>query len=114
MLDPFTRQNGATRLVPGSHRSGRVPKEVLANLYAPHPDEVVVEGQAGDLLFFNGHCWHTGGANHTDNPRRAILVHYIRSDLAPRLDYRVAISPEIQKRLNPMERQLLGLDQNGS
>jgi ectoine hydroxylase-related dioxygenase (phytanoyl-CoA dioxygenase family) len=114
MLDPFTRQNGATRLVPGSHRSGRVPKEVLSDLYAEHPDEMVIEGWPGDVLFFNGHCWHTGGANHTASPRRAILVHYVRSDLAPRLDYRVAISPEVRNRLNPVERRILGLDQNGS
>lgn len=109
MLDHFTRANGATHLVPGSHRSGKVPKQVLADVYARHPDEVVIEGNAGDVLVFNGHCWHSGGANETDHSRRAVLVHYIRSDHAPRLDYRAALSPGTQELLDPFAREILGL-----
>ena len=110
MLDDFTRQNGATRIVPGTHRSHRLPKEVMADVNAPHPDEVTVEGRAGDVLVFNGHCWHAGGQNATDVPRRAILVHYIRADHPQELDQKTAIASEIQARMNPFEREILGLD----
>jgi ectoine hydroxylase-related dioxygenase (phytanoyl-CoA dioxygenase family) len=110
MLDPFTDANGATHLVPGSHRTRQVPKEVLADLLAPHPNEIVIEGSAGDVFVFNGHCWHSAGANTTDSQRRAILVHYIRSDHPRRLDYRQAISPQVHSRLLPLDRQILGLD----
>ncbi len=110
MLDDFTRENGATHIVPGSHRTGKVPKQVLADVNAPHPDEVIVEGNAGDVFVFNGHCWHAGGENTTDKPRRAILVHYVRGDQSQRLNYKQAISPEVQVLLTGKEREILGMD----
>ena len=110
MLDPFTRENGATRLVPGTHRSTALPKEVLADVLAPHPDEIYVIGQPGDVFIFNGHCWHAGGANHTDRARRAILAHYARADQPQRLNHKASISAAVQAALSPLEREVLGLD----
>ena len=110
MLNDFTRQNGATRLIPGTHRSNKLPKEVLTDVYVPHPDEVVIEGKAGDVFVFNGHCWHAGGANMTDTSRCAILTHYNRADYPQRLNQKEHISPEIQARLDSLEREILGLD----
>ena len=109
MLDNFTRENGATRLVPGTHRQPQLPKEALADTLAPHPAEVVIEGNAGDVLLFNGHCWHAGNTNHTHAHRRAILAHYIRADQPQRLNQKEALSPQVQAGLNPAERVLLGL-----
>jgi Phytanoyl-CoA dioxygenase (PhyH) len=109
MIDDFTRANGATRLVPGSHRTGKVPKEVMPDPFAAHPDEIVVEGKAGDAFIFNGHVWHAGRENATDERRRAILVHYVRSDYPTRLNYPEVISPEVRAQLGPIEREVLGL-----
>ena len=113
MLDDFTRRNGATRLIPGTHRIAQLPKEVLADVVAPHPDEIIVAGRAGDVLVFNGHCWHAGGANLTERPRRAILAHYLRADQPQRLKQKNALAPEAQARMSPVERQILGLDDPG-
>ena len=110
MLDAFTRENGATRLVPGTHRSPALPKEVLADVLAPHPDEIYVTGQPGDVFIFNGHCWHAGGANHTQHARRAILAHYARADQPQRLNQKESIAPAVQAVLSPLEREILGLD----
>jgi ectoine hydroxylase-related dioxygenase (phytanoyl-CoA dioxygenase family) len=110
MLDPFTRENGATRLVPGTHRASALPKEVLSDVLAPHPNEVYVTGQPGDVFVSNGHCWHAGGANRTDGARRAILAHYARADQPQRLDQKQSISPVVQAALGPLEREVLGLD----
>lgn len=109
MLDDFTEANGATRLVPGSHRSGLLPGESVHDVFAPHPEEVVVEGKAGDVLVFNGHCWHTGGANVTDRHRRAILAHYLRADIPLGPKRRQHLAPEYAARLTPAERKLLDL-----
>ncbi|MCI0555844.1 MAG: phytanoyl-CoA dioxygenase family protein, partial [Anaerolineae bacterium] len=49
MLDEFTIENGATAIVPGSHLLDKSPKHVLADLNASHPDEIIIEGQAGDV-----------------------------------------------------------------
>ncbi len=71
MLDDFTRDNGATRVVPRSHRLlGAVPKS-FAQPGARHPDEVVVTGAAGSVLVLNGHLWHSGRLNQNPRPRRA-------------------------------------------
>ena len=64
MLDDFTRENGATRLVPGSHRWGTRPQDVLDDPLAPHPDEILLTGKAGSVAVMNAHVWHGGTANH--------------------------------------------------
>jgi ectoine hydroxylase-related dioxygenase (phytanoyl-CoA dioxygenase family) len=110
MLDEFSVANGATAFVPGSHLLGKSPKEVLTDLNASHPHEMVIEGQPGDVLVFNGHCWHAGRPNETDGHRRAILVHYLRADV-PRPENRRQHLEEAQvEQLAPQERLLLGLD----
>lgn len=109
MLDDFSPENGATRVVPGSHLFNTSPFDVLADPSA-HPDEVVVSGRAGDVLLFNGHLWHTGGANQSASQRRAILAHYLKAPLPGREDRRQALSPTIIAYLTPVERTLLGLD----
>jgi len=110
MLDPFTVENGATAFVPGSHLLGKSPKQVLADLNASHPDEIIVEGQAGDVLVFNGHCWHAGRPNITGDHRRALLVHYLRADVPRPENRRQHLDPESAASLSTRERELLGLD----
>jgi ectoine hydroxylase-related dioxygenase (phytanoyl-CoA dioxygenase family) len=110
MLDDFTCANGATRLIPSSHRTHKLPKEVLTDIFAPQPDEVVVEGQAGDVFVFNGHCWHTGGANQTDATRRAILVHFIRAGYPRRMKPWADLDPVVIEGCTPIEREILGLN----
>ena len=65
MLDDFTPENGPTRFVPGSHKSGVLPQSVLADANAPHPEEMVGLGKAGDVILTNAHMWHGGTANRT-------------------------------------------------
>jgi ectoine hydroxylase-related dioxygenase (phytanoyl-CoA dioxygenase family) len=110
MLDEFTTANGATAFMPGSHLLGKSPKEVLADLNASHPAEIVIEGQPGDVLVFNGHCWHAGRPNGTEGHRRAILVHYLRADVPRPENRRQHMDGEQVTVLAPRERELLGLD----
>jgi ectoine hydroxylase-related dioxygenase (phytanoyl-CoA dioxygenase family) len=110
MLDEFTVANGATAFVPGSHLLGKSPREVLADLNASHPEEIVIEGQPGDVLVFNGHCWHAGRPNETENHRRAVLVHYLRADVPRPENRRQHLDADQAAGLSPRERQLLGLD----
>jgi len=110
MLDPFTVENGATAFIPGSHLLGKSPKQVLADLNASHPDEIIVEGQAGDVLVFNGHCWHAGRPNLTGDHRRALLVHYLRADVPRPENRRQHLDPESAASLSTRERELLGPD----
>ena len=110
MLDEFSVASGATAFVPGSHLFEKSPKQVLTDLNASHPDEIVIEGQPGDVLVFNGHCWHAGRPNLTDNHRRAVLVHYLRADVPRPENRRQHLDAEHAAALSPRERELLGLD----
>lgn len=110
MLDTFTVANGATAFVPGSHLLEKSPKEVLADLNAIHPDEIIIEGRPGDVLVFNGHCWHAGRPNETDQHRRAILVHYLRADVPRPENRRQHLASDQVDMLIARQRTLLGLD----
>jgi ectoine hydroxylase-related dioxygenase (phytanoyl-CoA dioxygenase family) len=110
MLDEFSVANGATAFVPGSHLFGKSPKEVLPDLNASHPDEIVIEAQPGDVLVFNGHCWHAGRPNGTGGHRRVVLVHYLRADVPRPENRRQHLEADQAAGLSWRERELLGLD----
>lgn len=74
MLDHFTLHNGATRVVPGTHRLAHPVPRAYAQPSAHHPDEIVVTGDAGSVLVLNGHLWHSGTLNRSDGPRRAVQM----------------------------------------
>ena len=113
MLDEFTVENGATAFVPGSHLLDKSPKHVLADLNASHPNEIIIEGQPGDVLVFNGHCWHAGRPNLTKDHRRGILVHYLRADIPRPENRRQHLDAVNAVMLSPHERELLGIDEQG-
>src|SRR4051794_38463383 len=52
MLDDFTEENGATRMVAGSHRWGKVPPP---DFHEKHPRQELVLGKAGDVVVMNAH-----------------------------------------------------------
>jgi ectoine hydroxylase-related dioxygenase (phytanoyl-CoA dioxygenase family) len=110
MLDDFTEQNGAIRMVPGSHRWGKLPQDALTNLQAPHPDEVLITGQAGTVVVMNAHMWHGGTANRTTKSRCAMHAFYARWDKPQQQYQKRLLRPEVQARLSPPLRRLLALD----
>lgn len=107
LLDDFTPENGATRLVPGTHRSGRVPEEDLADPQAAHPDEIQLLAPRGTVVIFNSHTWHGGTRNRTDVPRRAIHAYFCRRDQVQQIDQQRYIRPETLARLSPAAHYVL-------
>jgi ectoine hydroxylase-related dioxygenase (phytanoyl-CoA dioxygenase family) len=103
LLDEFTAKNGATRLVPGTHRRPGPPKSVAAP-HSHHPDELIIAAPAGSVLVFNGHLWHSGTRNASGGSRRALQCVYTARD-ALRPD---AEPPLVPERLPPAARYLLG------
>jgi len=110
LLDDFTAENGATRIVPGSHRWRRLPQQELADPQARHPNEVLVLGKAGDVVVMNTHAWHGGTANRTGNPRRALHAFYTRGDKPQQQYQKALLRQETQARLSPQLRRILALD----
>ena len=69
MLTDFSRENGATQLIPYTHHSRRVPRPNVD--YKQH--RLSAEGPAGSVVIFHGSIWHRGGANVTQNKQRVGL-----------------------------------------
>ncbi|MDR3701262.1 MAG: phytanoyl-CoA dioxygenase family protein [Candidatus Sulfopaludibacter sp.] len=110
LLDDFTPENGATRYVPGSHRSGKLPLTVLPDLKAPHPDERLALAAAGDVILMNAHLWHGGTANRSDAPRRSLHAFFVRGDLPQQQYQKRLLRPETQAGLSADLRRILALD----
>ena len=110
MLDDFTPNNGALRVVPGSHRRGRRPQDELEDPQRPHPEEVLVTGRAGDLVVMNSHLWHGGTANRTERRRLALHGFYCRWDKPQQQYQKPLLRPETLAALSPAARVLLALD----
>jgi ectoine hydroxylase-related dioxygenase (phytanoyl-CoA dioxygenase family) len=110
MLDDFTPENGAIRMVPGSHKWRRLPQDALADPAAPHPDEVILTGKAGTVVVMNAHMWHGATANRTSSQRRAMHAFYTRWDKPQQQYQKKLLSIEVQTRLSPALRKLLALD----
>jgi hypothetical protein len=105
MLDDFTEDNGALRIVPGSHQWRRLPQAGVRV-----EGEQLVTGKAGTIVVMNAHMWHGGTDNRTDKPRRAMHVYYTRGDKPQQQYQKALVRPEVQARLSPLGRKLLALD----
>ena len=110
MLDDFTLENGALRVIPGSHNWGKKPHDELADPYASHPQELLVTGRAGTVVVMNAHAWHGGTANRTDKERRALHSFFCRRDIPQQQYQKKLLRPETQSALTEQLRQILAID----
>lgn len=100
-LDDFTEENGATRVVPGSHRwVDRQP--------GPDTETHSVEMPAGSALVYLGSLWHGGGANRTERPRSGVVLHYGVAWLRSVENHVLAVPPDVAAGLSPRLQELLG------
>ena len=100
-IDDFTADNGATVVIPGSHRWGQRP---------PGPDDhaLPVVMPAGSCVFFVGTLWHGGGANNTPGERLAVTAQYCQPWLRPMEAFTLSISREIARTVSDDIRRMLG------
>lgn len=80
-LDPFTGENGATLVLPGSHRSEAFPPEAAVR----HSSRPVL-APAGAVILFDAMLYHRAGDNSSGRPRRAVNHVYGRAFLRQQLD----------------------------
>ncbi len=101
-LTDFSEDNGATRIVPGSHRADRSPD--VTRSY----DSVPARMQKGDVLVWHGSLWHGGGANRTGAPRFGIAMNYCAGFIRQQENQQLGIPREIAARFSPRLRELVG------
>ncbi|MFN3216163.1 MAG: phytanoyl-CoA dioxygenase family protein [Acidimicrobiales bacterium] len=104
-LTDFTEANGATRVVPGSHRWQNPD-------YGADPtgiDTVAAEMPRGSVLVWHGSTWHGGGANTTaDEIRVGVAMNYCAGWIRQQENQHLGIPPEIVATFTPQLRQLCG------
>lgn len=109
MLDDFTLDNGATRVVPGTHKM-KAPQFYLEDRLAPHPDEIIVTGSAGTVVVFNSHLWHGGTTNISGAKRRALHAYYVVREFEQQLVQRDYINRATYERISPAARYILDVE----
>lgn len=102
-VDPFTEDNGATVVVPGSHAWGD---------RLPTPEDQAraksVVMPAGSLLFFLGTTWHGGGQNRTDESRMCVTAQYCAPWCRQQENYALSISRDRVKQCSEHVQRMLG------
>jgi ectoine hydroxylase-related dioxygenase (phytanoyl-CoA dioxygenase family) len=101
-LTDFTEANGATRLVPSSHKLDHHPD------YGHPYDSIPAEMPAGSVLIWNGSLWHGGGANATDETRVGIAMNYCAGWVRQQENQQLGIPVEVARTFSPRLRELCG------
>lgn len=100
-LTPFTRENGATHVVPGSHAwdwsRDAEPHEVTQAVMS-----------AGSVLLYTGSVIHGGGENRSQAERIGINITYCLGWLRQEENQYLSCPPEIARTLAPALQELVG------
>lgn len=101
-IDAFTAENGATVVLPGSHRwdSDRRPTDEDARVPVVMPP--------GACVFFLGTLWHGGGANRSGNARLAVTAQYCEPWLRPQEAFTLSTTRETARAVSEDIRRMLG------
>jgi len=101
-ITDFTEANGATRLVPGSHRRDRAPA------LGESVDTIAAEMRRGSVLVYDGSLWHGGGANATAARRVGIAMNYCAGWVRQQENQQLGIPLHVARRFGPRLRKLCG------
>jgi ectoine hydroxylase-related dioxygenase (phytanoyl-CoA dioxygenase family) len=102
-LTDFTIENGATRVVPGSHRADRSPMP-----FGEKVEFQYAEMKAGSVLVFDGSIWHGGGANRTSERRLGLAMNYCAGWIRQQENQQLGISLEVARGFSERLRKLAG------
>jgi ectoine hydroxylase-related dioxygenase (phytanoyl-CoA dioxygenase family) len=105
-LDPFTADNGATRVIPGSHihERGMNPYDIFGETEPTIP----AVAPPNSAVMIDSRVWHGAGANTTDEPRRSIIIDFKRSCVRTQTNGPLSVRPEILEEFSDFEKSLYG------
>ena len=104
-IDEFTQENGATTIVPGSHKWTEPVRQDV--------ESVTVEMASGSLLAWDGACWHGGGENATpDQSRMGLNLNYNLAWLRQQENQYLGVPREVVPTLPERLQRLLGYQVN--
>lgn len=101
-LSNFTPSNGATRIVPGSHKYHHAPG------YGTEVETVAATMPAGSVMLFDSALWHMGGANTTEERRYALSCYYCAGWMRQQENLQLGIPRETAARFPRRLQELCG------
>jgi ectoine hydroxylase-related dioxygenase (phytanoyl-CoA dioxygenase family) len=102
-IDEFTRDNGATWVVPRTHQTQTAPSaEAVATSAIP------IECPSGSMIVFDSTLWHAAGSNTSGSDRLAINQQFTRSWIKQQIDYVRALGGGVVEARPARTQQLLG------
>jgi len=102
-MSEFRAENGATRVIPGSHKWADL------NAEGREEDAVAAEMEVGDACFISGKVVHGGGANVTEGEtRRGVAMVFQCSYLTPEEAYPFNVDKEIAKGMSERGQRMIG------
>jgi ectoine hydroxylase-related dioxygenase (phytanoyl-CoA dioxygenase family) len=101
-LTDFTEANGATRIIPGTHKA-----EASPDYGAPY-ESIPAEMERGSVLVWHGSLWHGGGANSTDERRVGIAMNYCAGWIRQQENQQLGIPRDVAAGFSPRLRRLCG------
>ena len=104
-LNDFTTENGATCVVPGSHR--------MNEMYSNENDVVQATMPKGSVLFYLGSTVHGGGANRSDRPRAGLINTYSLGWLRQEENQYLSVKREIAMTYPEHIQRLMGYQSHG-
>lgn len=119
-LDDTTEENGATEILPFSHRwdsheiEGRLDnahfaqREDLDGAVEQNSSAVKATMPAGSVMIMRSDVWHRGGANRTDQDRMIVTPQYCAGWARPLESMLLAVPPEKAASLPKRIQELLG------
>jgi ectoine hydroxylase-related dioxygenase (phytanoyl-CoA dioxygenase family) len=100
-MTDFSAENGATRVIPGSHlHADRIEYK--------ESDTEPAEMEQGSVVFYSGALYHGGGANHSSAPRMGINLTYARSWLRQEENQYLSVPHDVARGLPDDLLRLIG------
>jgi ectoine hydroxylase-related dioxygenase (phytanoyl-CoA dioxygenase family) len=101
-LTDFTEQNGATRVISGTHLAEASPN------FGQHYDSEPASMKKGSVLVWHGSLWHGGGANQTGDKRVGIAMNYCAGYIRQQENQQLGIPVAMVKRMPHRLQELVG------
>ncbi|MFT6972222.1 MAG: ectoine hydroxylase-related dioxygenase (phytanoyl-CoA dioxygenase family) [Roseivirga sp.] len=96
----------------GDSKSGRTPYEAMPDQKAEHPNEIILNAKAGDVIFLNSHVWHGGTINKSGKERTIVQSYFVHRSHPPQQFQRSQIREETERRLNKRALEILDIHSN--
>ncbi|KAI0021330.1 hypothetical protein F4780DRAFT_284813 [Xylariomycetidae sp. FL0641] len=109
-LTDVTKENGGTRIYPGSHKGHVAPEDIF-----DVDGTVAAEGPAGTALVFESRIWHATGPNQEETGERpAILMFFMRSFVRLQENNGLSLRKDVEPKLSDRHKRFMGFYTTGA